>query len=171
MISIVSFDYFQPTEHIDFGFSEMEPWSENFDLLDYSSINFIDVMGSILISAILLILYVFVAAVSGEWTVQTPRFTQLSFGFDFATSSVGTFSALSNGKRLLFCLSYSVQGVQPLSPSPPLHRSGFANLAHGGRGLYLFRTNRGRPDVYAFWCRYGLADVRGPVRNESVPSG
>ena len=53
MISIVSFDYFAPTDYFDFGFSEMPPWSPNFEWLKYESINFCDGMGSILIFAII----------------------------------------------------------------------------------------------------------------------
>lgn len=56
MIGIVSFDYFQPTEYFDFGFSEMPPWSTNFEWLGYGSISFVDGMGSILVFAIIQIL-------------------------------------------------------------------------------------------------------------------
>ena len=57
MIGIVSFDYFQPADYIDFGFSEMPNWSDNFEWLGYETINFVEGMGSILIFALLLILH------------------------------------------------------------------------------------------------------------------
>ena len=49
MIGIVSFDFFSPTDYIDLGFTDMPFWSENFDWLGYSSINFIELMGSLLV--------------------------------------------------------------------------------------------------------------------------
>ena len=52
MISFVSFDYFQPSEYINFGFSEMPSWSERFEWLGYDSINFVEGMGSIIIFAL-----------------------------------------------------------------------------------------------------------------------
>ena len=61
MIGVVSFDFFQPTEYIDMGFTEMPFWSEQFDWLGYGTINFIDSMGSIIIFAIFEILYVVIA--------------------------------------------------------------------------------------------------------------
>jgi len=51
MISFVSFDYFSPGDYIDFGFTEVPPWSERFDWLGYGSVNFVDGMGSIIIFA------------------------------------------------------------------------------------------------------------------------
>ena len=47
MMVIFSFDYFPLTDLIDFGFTETEPWSENFVWLDFESINFMESMGSI----------------------------------------------------------------------------------------------------------------------------
>ena len=47
MMIIVSFDYFEVSNIIDFGFTETRPWSENFGKLGYDSINFIEGMGSI----------------------------------------------------------------------------------------------------------------------------
>ena len=49
MISIVSFDFFSPTEYFDIGLTETEPWSTNFAWLGYESVNFIEGMGSILL--------------------------------------------------------------------------------------------------------------------------
>ena len=54
MISIVSFDFFSPTEYFDIGLTETEPWSTNFAWLGYESVNFIEGMGSILLCAIFL---------------------------------------------------------------------------------------------------------------------
>ena len=47
MIKIVSFDYFPIHDIFDFGFSETEPWSQNFENLGYETINYIEGMGSI----------------------------------------------------------------------------------------------------------------------------
>ena len=43
------------------GFTEMPPWSEQFDWLGYNSINFVDGMGSILIFAFAQIILIIVA--------------------------------------------------------------------------------------------------------------
>ena len=54
MISVVSFDFFSPTEYFDIGLTETEPWSTNFAWLGYESINFIEGMGSLLLVGIYL---------------------------------------------------------------------------------------------------------------------
>ena len=58
LIQVVSFD-FLPYPYggiIDFGFTETDAWSTNFDYLGYGSINFIENMGSIMLwSTILLV--------------------------------------------------------------------------------------------------------------------
>ena len=54
MISVVSFDFFSPTEYFDIGLTETEPWSTNFAWLGYESVNFIEGMGSILLVSIYL---------------------------------------------------------------------------------------------------------------------
>ena len=51
MIGIVSFDFFQPTDYFDVGFTEMPYWSPNFDMLGYGSVNFVEGMGSIIVFA------------------------------------------------------------------------------------------------------------------------
>ena len=56
MISVVSFDFFSPTEYFDIGLTETEPWSTNFAWLGYESVNFIEGMGSILLVGIYLAL-------------------------------------------------------------------------------------------------------------------
>ena len=48
MINVVSFDFFSIAEYIDFGFTKTEPWSSNFDFLAYTSVNFIELVGSVL---------------------------------------------------------------------------------------------------------------------------
>ena len=47
MIGVVSFDFFSPTAYIDLGFTEMPPWSTNFEWLGYDSLNFMLLIGSI----------------------------------------------------------------------------------------------------------------------------
>ena len=49
MVKVVSFDYFPIAEIFDFGFTETEPWSWNFEYLDYGSLNFIENLGSIIV--------------------------------------------------------------------------------------------------------------------------
>ena len=57
MIGFVSFDYFQPTEFYDVGFTPMPFWPPNFDWLGYGSINFVEGLGSILIFAFIQVLF------------------------------------------------------------------------------------------------------------------
>ena len=52
---VVSFDIFPPTERYDFGFSESEPYSFGFELLDYETVNFFDALGSIILIFILIV--------------------------------------------------------------------------------------------------------------------
>ena len=56
LISIISFEYFQPFEYIDVDFTEFGSWSPNFAWLGYDSINFLEGLGSIAIIASLLLL-------------------------------------------------------------------------------------------------------------------
>ena len=51
LIKLVSFDYFEPTEYYDFGFTETQSWSPNFEWLGYGSSNFVESLGSIFIFA------------------------------------------------------------------------------------------------------------------------
>ena len=47
IISFVSFDYFPPFNYIDAGFTEVWPFSSNFDWIGYQSVNFLLGIGSI----------------------------------------------------------------------------------------------------------------------------
>ena len=51
MVGIVSFDYFQPTDYIDLNFTETPAYTENFEMLGYESLNFVEGLGSIIIFA------------------------------------------------------------------------------------------------------------------------
>lgn len=65
MIQVVSFDYFPFTDYYDFGFSETPPWNLRFEWLGYESINFVDLMGSLIILAFIGFMYaVFVIFIS-----------------------------------------------------------------------------------------------------------
>ena len=57
MVKVVSFDYFPIAQIFDFGFTKTEPWSWNFEYLDYESSNFIEVMGSIILSIWIIVLF------------------------------------------------------------------------------------------------------------------
>ena len=52
MIEVVSFDFFSITEYYDIGLTETEPWSQNFEFLQYETVNFIEGMGSILLTGL-----------------------------------------------------------------------------------------------------------------------
>ena len=52
MIEVVSFDFFQITEYVDLGMTETDPWSPNFEILCYETVNFIEGMGSILLTGL-----------------------------------------------------------------------------------------------------------------------
>ena len=64
LVSIVSFDYFPLTDHFDLGFTETEPWSDKFVLLQYETINFIEGMGSIMILMWLGFIYLLMVLIS-----------------------------------------------------------------------------------------------------------
>ena len=49
LISIASFDFFEPTEHFDFNITETKPFSPKFEQLGYPSRNILENMGSIAI--------------------------------------------------------------------------------------------------------------------------
>ena len=56
MIQIMAFDLLPPPEeYIDFNFTETEPWNTQFEWLGYDSANFINLMGTILIFATIMI--------------------------------------------------------------------------------------------------------------------
>ena len=62
MVQVLSFDYFPLHEYVDFGFTPTEPWSAAFAYLDYDSINFIELLGSINICFWLGTLYIVTVA-------------------------------------------------------------------------------------------------------------
>ena len=62
MVQVVSFDYFPLTDVVDLGFTPTDPWSINFEYLDYQSINFIEGLGSITIFMWLGTLYLITVA-------------------------------------------------------------------------------------------------------------
>ena len=53
IISVVSFDYFAPFNYLDAGFTEVWPYSSNFEWIGYQSVNFLLGIGSIGIFATL----------------------------------------------------------------------------------------------------------------------
>ena len=60
MVSIVSFDIFPMTEHIDFGFTETKYWSPAFEWLSYESVNFIENMNSIMLYIWICVIYLII---------------------------------------------------------------------------------------------------------------
>lgn len=61
MVDIVSFDYFEPFEYIDAGFTEVWAYSPEFEWLEYDTVNFVLGMGSIIVFAALEILLLLVS--------------------------------------------------------------------------------------------------------------
>ena len=59
LIAITSFDFFEPTEHIDFNITETEPHNPKFEQLGYSSKNILENTGSLIIFIMLLLLQMF----------------------------------------------------------------------------------------------------------------
>ena len=72
MIQVVSFDFFQMTEYIDFEFTPTEPWSDGFEKLGYETVNFMDGMGSILIFVWIGILFVIIVAFLSIFKTKCP---------------------------------------------------------------------------------------------------
>ena len=63
MVAVVSFDYFPMTDHLDFGFTETEPWSTAFQWLSYESVNFIENMNSIMLVVWVGFLYILIVGI------------------------------------------------------------------------------------------------------------
>ena len=42
MIDVVSLDFFSPTDYLELGMTETDPWSLNFAMIGYDSVNFIE---------------------------------------------------------------------------------------------------------------------------------
>ena len=61
LISMVSFDYFSPTDHYDFGFMETSSWSPNFEWLGFESSNVIESLGSLSIFSCIYLLVLLIA--------------------------------------------------------------------------------------------------------------
>ena len=49
LLQIVTFDFFNPTDWFDFGFSGTDPYNESYSWLGYGSINIVECLGSILV--------------------------------------------------------------------------------------------------------------------------
>ena len=54
LAEVVSFDLFAPTDHIDFGLTETQPFNENYEELGYESSNFYENLGSIALIGIII---------------------------------------------------------------------------------------------------------------------
>lgn len=63
MIDVVSFDLFQLTDYVDFGFTETEPWSSKFEELGYETVNFMEGMGSIILFLWIGLIYLTIVAI------------------------------------------------------------------------------------------------------------
>ena len=61
LISYISFDIFPLFEYIAVDFTEVDSWSPNFEWLGYDSVNFLEGLGSIAISASVLILRIVIS--------------------------------------------------------------------------------------------------------------
>ena len=57
LISIVSFDFIE-LKDLEMGFTYTDPWSPNFAMLDYESLNFVENLGSVMILILLLIMWI-----------------------------------------------------------------------------------------------------------------
>ena len=107
MISIVSFDYFQPTEYIDLNFTETPAYTENFGMLGYESLNFVEGLGSIIIFAFIQIFFVLIVLLITITKCKCPikwvkkRFTKKKACLDSIDFINGTFF------EILVCVSVS----------------------------------------------------------------
>ena len=71
LISIVSFDFIE-LKDLDMGFTYTDPWSPNFAMLDYESLNFVENLGSVMILILLLIIWI---GFSFTWHLINPQCT------------------------------------------------------------------------------------------------
>ena len=62
LFEVVTFDYFDVSAHVDFGFTETSFWSYRFKSLGYESFNLIKNLGSITIFIALNLLVILIAA-------------------------------------------------------------------------------------------------------------
>ena len=72
MISVVSFDYFSPTEYYEVDFTETDAYSESFATLGYESSNFVEGMGSIIIFAFIQIIMVLLTLITIMFAIRCP---------------------------------------------------------------------------------------------------
>ena len=72
MISVVSFDYFQPTEYLEVDFTETDAYTENFATLGYESSNFVEGMGSILVFAFIQIIMIVLIVFTVMFKITCP---------------------------------------------------------------------------------------------------
>jgi hypothetical protein len=56
LAEVVSFDIFEPADHYDFGFTETDPYNEQYEELGYETKNFIENLGSIALIMIIIAL-------------------------------------------------------------------------------------------------------------------
>lgn len=56
LTQIISFDFFSPFDHFDFGFTETRPYHSSYDMLGYQTSNFFENLGSIAVIGVLLFL-------------------------------------------------------------------------------------------------------------------
>ena len=72
MISVVSFDYFSPTEYVTVDFTETDAYTENFATLGYESSNFVEGMGSIIIFAFIQIIMIILILFTVMFKIRCP---------------------------------------------------------------------------------------------------
>ena len=72
MISIASFDIFEPLKYINAGFTKLRPWSANFAWLSYDTIVFLLSLGSILIYVIVWAVIIVTSSVMSRLRSRLP---------------------------------------------------------------------------------------------------
>lgn len=81
LIAVVTFDFFEVKDYIAFGFTESDPWTYRFHLLDYESFNFIENLGSISIFIVIYLLWVTISLIL--------KFAGLNLRFDWLKTRMG----------------------------------------------------------------------------------
>ena len=72
MISIASFDIFEPLKYIEAGFTKLWPWSANFTWLSYDTIIFLLSLGSILIYVIVWAVIILISTLTNKLRFKLP---------------------------------------------------------------------------------------------------